>query len=280
MERMWIDWAIPRITDAAPHPSPYLGSDDANERNLAKWVKMLRSKMRRGTISEDQKEKLEQLPGWSWGKNHDDEFQRKVRRWGMWYHVHRREPKIAKNSTEEEKCLQRWQSRIQQLHRKGKLPPYHFAVLNHMQGWQWKTKTTKSFDEWVDEWKEFASTHQRIPHADANDTDEASLGKWRKQTLKTRSKLTKAREELLSNLPLWSWNNEDELFEMARRWTRWVQVNEGVFPSPHSTSNPTEAKLGAWAHDLRGALQHEMYPPIVVEKLTKISQLNKFLQQV
>ena len=50
---------------------PSKDDDDKKRRPMAQWVEDQREYYRHGTLSEERIEKLQQIPGWSWGSTGD-----------------------------------------------------------------------------------------------------------------------------------------------------------------------------------------------------------------
>lgn len=275
MESAWINWATPRITEDHPHPSPYLGSDDPVERGLAKWCRQIKSKMKRHTLSDQEINQYSLLPGWSWGRNADEEFNKRSQRWSLMCHMKGRAPRQHKDATPEEKALHRWELRIQQYHRDGKLPPHHYAVLNQIPGWRWReAPRSVPFVNRLQQWTEFVNTNRRQPSV--LNAQEAELAKWHQRmvSLYLQSKLPERKYQQLSALPGWSWS---DVIDEAKRWSRWVQMNGGIFPSPSTVTNPMEARLGLWAENFRQDAIQGRFDQETTVRLAKVPHLQTFL---
>lgn len=278
MENSWVSWAIARITQECPHPSPYLGSDDPVERALAKWCRQMRAKMKRGTLSPQEIDHLSSLPGWSWGRNADEEFQKKLQKWSLFFHMYGKAPRNHKSASAEEKMLHRWELRVQQYFREDRLPPHHYAVLNQLPGWRWKAASSRliRFSERLQQWTDFVGSNRKHPSAD--NPDEAELARWQQRMVQqhAQGKLDDDKVQKLSGLVGWVWG--DIIVEEAKKWSRWVGSNEGIFPSEGSMTNPVESRLGSWARNVRAELLAGRIDQQTTTKLMNVPHFQTFLR--
>lgn len=279
MESIWANWAVSKITDTNTHPVPYLGSDDQHERNLAKWYKTIKGKYVRGTLRNEEIERLEALPGWSWGKKRDEEFSRKAQMWAKWFEKRGQAPRDSVTASQGERMLARWAKKYQKLCNVKKLDDQHYKVLNEIRGWVWtlpSSRTNVKFDQHLQQWSDYVVQNGAAP-------TKGPLFKWFKRIIKMHEagKLSQDRIQELEALPMWVWGDSTpEWLKVARRWSSWVRLNEKVFPSPYSTTNPVEAKLGAWASQTKEQVFAGAVPTPIVEELGKIYMWKEYMQFV
>lgn len=275
MDSAWSAWAITKINDTCQHPVPYLGSNDIQERNLAKWYQMMKGKFSRGSLNDEEINRLAALPGWTWAKKKDTEFSRKARLWSKWYLLHGSQPTVSKNSSKEERNLAQWASRYQKLYSQDKLDARQIEAFKSVDGWKWRDSNSKShisFEQRMNSWIAFVQKYERPP------TD-GPLYQWRKRMTKlfSENKLSDGKQHQLLNLPLWSWDDvENDYVKMGKRWSSWVRLNQGVFPSPFSTTNHVEQKLGEWAYQMKQVVQNGEIPIEIIESFNKLYKWREF----
>lgn len=287
MESLWSKWVVTRITDTNPEPCPYLGSDVAEERTLAKWVAKVKGQYRRKTLPEQDIERISSLPGWSWGKKQDAKFNSRAEKWSTWVRVHGKTPKDNNQATVEERPLARWANRYQVLYKKDKLPEYQFIALNQLHGWVWRTtpigdhgkgRGNMLFKTRVEQWKAFVEKHGRAPTK--KESKEVYMWKNRIFNLLRKEKLPDAKVQLLSTLPGWDWSEAtselENYFRMARKWSSWVKFNEKTYPRAQS-HNPVEAKLGEWAEWFLQMLKEKQVPEDFLERIHKLPHWTDYL---
>ena len=281
MENQWVAWALSRISDQCPDPKPYIGSDDAVERQLAKWVQTVRRQKKRNTLPKDQEEAISRLPGWSWGKNNDEEFSRKVERWSNWYRkTGGSPPRNTSNASVEEKKLALWASRYRNCYRKGKLPEHYYPILNQLQGWSWETRSAKqssctkkqkSKGTMINKWEDFVTLNGHKPSKDEN----KPLYLWRKNVIKKylSGALKEEQIERFSELPHWDWEDQtpvDQNILWCRKWSTWVKLNRKYIPQATSP-NPRERELGEWAQYFEQMIRSGQVSDDLLKEMVKIS---------
>lgn len=272
---MWTRWAATKISEERPTIIPYVGSDDAQERVLAKWYKKVQGRYQRGTLDTMEAQTYESLPGWTWGRSRDAEFGKKAQQWARFYKINRAPPSASTTVSKEEKALASWANRVQVSKAKGTLPEQHKIILDKTDGWVWKTPgTSVTFNKRINMWTEFIDTHQRLP-----DKRDGEIYQWKQRIVNDyfNGKLRSDRIEIISQLPGWSWGENDPV-RMARKWASWVRLNEGNFPSPRSTTNPVEVKLGTWAYEVKMGIMNNQIDQATQEELSKITFWNNFIQ--
>jgi hypothetical protein len=277
MDGIWSRWAMSQINETCQHPIPYLGSDNAEERHLAKWHQFMKGKYARGTLTNEEIEQLSSLPGWTWEKKKDSEFNRKAQTWSRWYALNKKVPSISKSSSKEERNLAQWASRCQKLYSQDKLSPHHSQILNQLEGWRWRSSGKKNhttFEQRIVEWNEHIQKFNNVP------TD-GSLYQWYKRMCKmyNENKLSNEKIHQLQDLEHWSWGNvENDFVRSGKRWSSWVRLNEGTFPSSHSTTNPVETKLGQWAEQTKQSIMMNSLPCEIIDNLNRLYAWRAYME--
>lgn len=272
----WQRWAEAKISEENPTIMPYIGSDDPMERMMAKWHRSIQGKYRRGTLNDMEIMTLENLPGWTWGKDRDSEFGKKVQKWSCFYRLHGRPPRNNSTASKEEKACATWATRVQHQKKTGKLAEHYIMVLDKTHGWMWREPArSTTFEERLQAWNEFFVRTGRVPVREDGD-----IYQWRSRMLNNyaNNKLSNERIQLLSALPGWNWDEEPEHMRTGKKWVMWVRLNENTLPSPSSTTNPLETRLGEWAYAMRAAIQNNQVPEEVKRDLMSLPLLKIFLE--
>jgi hypothetical protein len=278
MVQRWRLWALPLVSESRPTVIPYLGSDDHNERILAKWYKKIQGRFQRKTLQDEDIMRFEELPGWTWGKNRDAEFGKKAQAWVRFVRTQGRVPRKTNDASHEEKILAAWASRVQRAKNKGALPEQQVIQLDKTQGWTWKKSSGPhtSFATRLQEWKAFVNEHGRQPQK-----GEGPLFQWRQRLMNDYlgGKLTQERQAVLSELEGWTWDEPNDILRQARKWAAWVRTNEGTFPSPDATTNEVEKRLGNFAVQVRNGIFDGTLPEDIKAQIPSISSYwVKFLE--
>lgn len=271
----WNNWAIHKISENNPTVIPYIGSNDDQERELARWYKKVQGRHQRGTLSQQESEAYESLAGWTWGRNRDTEFGKKAQMWSKFVRTHGRVPGLSASASKEEQTLAKWGARVRRAKAKNTLPEQHFTALAHTHGWVWKdVKTSTTLNQRMKMWTEFYNQNGRIP-----EKGDGVLYQWRQRILNDyyNSKIKEDRMQMLSQLPGWTWG-ENDVVRFGRKWSAWVRLNKGTFPSPNSMTNPVEAELGTWAYNVRNAIMQAQIPPDVQSELMNLPFWKSFIE--
>lgn len=256
----WNHWVQNKISEEKQTIVPYLGSDDKQERLLAVWYKKVQGRHQRQKMTDEEIAMYETLPGWGWGKTRDAEFGKKAQAWARFYRLNGgKPPRASPNASSEEKSLANWASRVQRSKNKGTLPEQQAIQLEKTEGWVWKKSigTAVSFKKRLEAWTAFVNEHGRMPLK----SDDSDLFTWRQRMVANaiKGKMSEETQQQLSELPCWEWSAVEHNIKIGKKWSSWVRLNEGSFPSPHSTTNPVEKKLGMWAVEMRDAIiQHKV----------------------
>ncbi|MBO0728377.1 MAG: Helicase associated domain protein [Acidimicrobiaceae bacterium] len=183
------------------------GYRDTDEFPLGQWVAVQRRRYRRRTLDEEQRRRLEAVPGWTWNPFEDaweEAFARLrsyVRREG-----HSRVPRRYCDS--DEFPLGQWVSVQRVLYGRGTLEDGRRRRLEALPGWTWS-----SYDaDWEDGFARLQSYAQREGHCQVpqryRDSDEFPLGQWvsvQRQGYR-QGTLQEKRRSRLEALPGWTWS--------------------------------------------------------------------------
>ena len=214
--------------------------------NLGLWVSNLRGN--RDGISQERKERLESLAGWSWhahadqweeGYRHLEEF---VRNEG-----HTRVP--AKHVTVSGYCLGRWVNKERTS--RDKISLERKERLEALTGWSWDVLA----DQWEEGYQHLEEFVQQKGHARVSGTyrslDGYKLGQWVTVQRSRRDSMSQERQERMETLTGWTWDPfADQWEEGFRQLEKYVR-NEGHARVPRSYSAIDGFKLATWVSTQR-----------------------------
>lgn len=255
------------IKGHAKVPAFYM-TDDGYK--LGTWVRDQRYKKKKGKLSEEQSEMLENLPDWIWdarcARNKGNSVWSDLKWEQGFKHLqafvasegHAKVP--FKYITKDGYKLGVWVSCQRQNYRKEKLASDRIQSLEKLFGWAWNTnsywdrsKSIPIIRKWEQGFKylqAFISSegHSKVPALYVND-DGYKLGLWvtiQRQNYR-KQKLTDDRIQSLGKLPGWSWRiRASGKWEHGFKYLKSFVKNEGHARVPFKYVTKDGYKLGAW----------------------------------
>ncbi|MGO9747678.1 MAG: Helicase associated domain protein [Mycobacterium sp.] len=214
---------------------------------LGRWASVQRGLYLKGKLTDDRRDKLESLPGWSWDVLSD--------KWDFWIglmnqfvaeHGHANVPipyMVGEHN------LRSWVATQRGLYRRGELSEERIRDLEALTGWTWDILE----DNWTQHYialKGFAERegHARPPQRYVENG--LRLGQWVAVQRNYRETVSPERVALLEALPGWSWNPfEDKWEEGFTSLLRFVrrEGHAGV-PKDHIEDG---SNLGRWTSHQR-----------------------------
>jgi len=189
-----------------------------DEYPLGQWASVQRGLYTKGQLTDDRRDKLESLPGWSWDVLSD--------KWDLWIglmhqfvteHGH---AKVPVPYMVGEYNLRSWVATQRGLYRRGELSEERIRELEALPGWSWDLLADR-WNEYYDAVKAFATRlgHARVPSGYVE--NRLPLGQWvavqrqlyRQQ--RPRGEMSPERAALLEALPGWSWDPFTDRWEKA-----------------------------------------------------------------
>jgi superfamily II DNA or RNA helicase len=166
---------------------------------LGGWVVARRGDQEQ--LSEDQRAKLEALPGWVWN-TFENRFEQGMRH--LEAYVRREGTTLVPTShVEGEFKLGRWV--IERRVAVHNMPPDQRARLERLPGWAWNTRDFK-FEEGFSRLVAYAQDHgHAYPSPNLVETDGFKLGYWVAYRRKFKGRLTEEQTSRLETVPGWSW---------------------------------------------------------------------------
>ena len=171
---------------------------------LGQWVVVQRQRAMRDTLSAEERERLESLPGWSWARHHD----RWERSFGTLEAYVAREGHACPPAKHNENGfrLGGWVDVQRQAYKRSDLSSERIERLEGLPGWNWSPKG----EAWTEMYDVLCSYVSREGHAlvpKAHIEDGVRLGQWvnNQRALYNRGDLSSERTKRLGALAGWQW---------------------------------------------------------------------------
>jgi dTDP-4-amino-4,6-dideoxygalactose transaminase len=117
--------------------TPSRNATDDAEKRIAMWQGTMRYNKKKGKLSQERIDQLNQTDGWKWEA---DTFPENLQKWLRFYQTNQRTP--SQNATDDaEKRIAIWQQQMRQRKKKGKLSQERIDQLNQTDGWKWDGRT-------------------------------------------------------------------------------------------------------------------------------------------
>lgn len=175
---------------------------------LGQWVDVQRRNFVKRTLTADRKQRLEDVPGWTWDPPRADKWEEGFSQ--LLSHVqqtgHSRVPYSAKLN--DYPPLGTWVDRQRQNYAKDILERDRQRRLEDVSGWTWNS-IDDQWDEGFEHLLRYVLEHQHARVAfDYNATDQYALGKWvaRQRAAYTKRTLNPERQRRLEEVPGWTWD--------------------------------------------------------------------------
>jgi len=189
---------------------------DSEQYAALKWQSQIRLKnkgfARCGKLTLEQKQLLENTPGWIWGE--PDAFEKGYEHWVIQYKRLHRAPKIIKKTIDpEEFRAARWQNVIRGKKKGGKKTLTHEQIerLNSTPGWLWEIDAfEQGYSNWVVQYQKLGHTPRLVDKG--VDPDQRRAYTWQCCVRLTNNgfglgKLTCDQKYILNNTSGWLWKS-------------------------------------------------------------------------
>lgn len=219
---------------------------------LGSWARGQRQ--HREQLSDDQRSRLEALPGWAWNR-FDAAWRESFERLTRWAAVHG-DVKIPRGyRTADGFCLDQWPTIQRREYRAGTLAPERIALLEALPGWSWNP-AHDSWDTGYDYLEAFlAETGSASPSQTEVTADGYRLGFWvaAQRTARQIGKLTPERVAALEAIPGWTWNVREARWLAGLTELKRFGAAYGHAQVPRSHRTPSGDQLGRWVSNQRVA---------------------------
>lgn len=190
---------------------------------LGQWINVQRNAYAAGLLSDERRERLEQLAGWSWNS--------RLQLWEDGYAALRRyiemngSAAVPYEGMFEGFALGKWVTTQRRAYNIGKLSEERRERLLRLPGWLWDVKD----EQWgvgfahLFKWVE-TNGNSALPRDHVDPDDGYPVGQWvnNQRAARRRGKLSEERQRKLEELPDWSWDPKsdawDRNFEVLTRY--------------------------------------------------------------
>jgi superfamily II DNA or RNA helicase len=249
---------------------------DPIENKLSVWCGNKRINKRNGILTEEQKKKLEKIPGWYWGKDIPkktrafEEVYDELKKW-----VDNNSKLPNRNSRDKtERKLGTWCDNKRFNMKKNILNSEEIVNLEKISGWFWRKDDP--FDKRYNELKEWINNNNRLPSSSSGDQYEKSLGYWcsDRRKNKKQGKLSEYKIKKMKKIPGWFWSDTTKIVQIKtfneryNELKKWIRKNKKL---PKACSKDRiEKSLGYWCSDRRKNKQQKKLSDDKIKALEKL----------
>ncbi len=238
---------------------------------IGKFVTQQRMTNRRGKLSQERKERLEALPGWTWDPK-KDQWERGFWRLTTYVGLHGSADVLGTYEDPEDGFpLGRWVLKQRNSYSRGRLDQERADRLASIPGWVWDTNDAR-WDEGFHELAGYAKmtgntrVHPRQRHGGF------PLGQWVtvQRTNYKKGVIPAERQRRLEELPGWSWQPHEDKWERAYALMAEFIEKHGQATVPKSYAKVVGFDLQAWASSQRSDYTAGKLNP---ERIARLEQL-------
>lgn len=193
-------------------PQGYLTADGYK---LGYWVGNLRSRFKRGSLSNEQIRRLETLSGWTWTDQHAEQWDTGYGYLAAFTAERGHAGVLVKYTTADGYALGKWAARQRRAFKEGMLSKEQIRGLEALPGWTWNRFVAK-WDKGFDHLAAYVAEHGDCNFGSNHMTDDGyALGAWAswQRRASTGGKLSNEQIRLLEALPGWTWDRSADLWE-------------------------------------------------------------------
>jgi hypothetical protein len=220
--------------------TPLSASVNIDEKQSNYWMGTQRQDYKKGKLSEERIQILNNTSGWCWGI--DDMWEQNRHHWIIQYQKIGKSPSNkSKNADEKKAGAWRGTQCADYKNKKTSMTPERIQLLNNTPGWIWEEEDTwePNRQHWISQYHKLGKT----PSSVSKDPDEKKAGKWqshqRDDFKKKESRMTPERIHILNNTPGWSWESKSaKQTERSRKPLAFPTESES-----NSKSNRTPSQL-------------------------------------
>ncbi len=256
------------IDDNNKLPSQY--GKNIEERKLAAWCSSRKDDYKKGRLDQNKVRMLGSLKLWYWSAN--GLFDLAFNRLKQWINQHKRLP--SQNSINiKEKNLGKWCQLRKNEYKKNKMNQYKINLLGSLENWTWTND--EPFEKIFTSLLVWIKLNGKLPSPNSQNLEEKKLGQWcsTKKDDYRNNLMSDSRIKLFSEIELWTWNNNDYLFDKhCDSVIRWVAIH-GKLPSQHC-KDTEEKRLGRWCSNKKVEYKKNKLSDDRVNKLLQIKGWN------
>lgn len=256
-------------------PAGYVTKDGFK---LGTWVRDQRYLKKKGELSEDKQNILNELPGWVWvGKRSPTDL--------TWDEAYELLKEFCENEgsarvhqhykTEDNYALGVWVGIQRTIYKKGKLSKKKQELLEKLPGWVWNARK----DRWPRGYKHLcdyvkSNDTSQVP-SDYKTKDGYNLGTWivTQRAWKRKGLLTTGRQKMLEKLSDWTWGG---IVRTPQDWHKSLSSlveyakEQGNTNVPQSYATKSAFRLGRWVSHQRYLYKKDKLSPERIKALEKL----------
>ena len=234
-------WKTQYVNKGNKNPSQT--SKDPEKKRAGIWQNTQRKWYKKGKLSEERIQDLNDTPGWTWV---DDKFQEQLDHWNTQYAKLGNKKPSSESKDPDQKRAGKWQQKQRQLYKKDKLSTGRIQFLNDTPGWTWEEEDP--YQEQLDNWNtQYVNKGNKNPSQSSKDPEEKRAAEWqnRQRHFYKNGKLSTGRIQFLNDTPGWTWEEEDPYQEQLDNWNT-QYVNKGNKKPSMTSKDPEEKRAGQW----------------------------------
>jgi superfamily II DNA or RNA helicase len=182
--------------------------------DLGNWVSIQRGRYAKGTLDPDRRQRLEELPTWTWtATDYNGAWEEGLRRLQKYIELHG-DSLVPQSYVVDGYTLGSWATVQRHKHAKGTLDAERERRLDTLPGWFWDARAA----EWEAGFRrlhEYARRHGDALVTQNHTVDGYKLGKWvnTQRVFRSKGRLDPERQRRLEALPGWTWDSRQAAWD-------------------------------------------------------------------
>jgi hypothetical protein len=223
---------------------------------LGTWVGVQRGGYAKGTLNPDRRQRLEELPSWTWtATDYNGAWEEGLRRLQMYIKSHG-DSLVPQSYVVDGYKLGSWVVVQRHKRAKGTLDSEREQRLEAVPGWTWNPRQA-AWDRGFQCLQEYVRRHGDALVPQNETLDGYKLGIWvnTQKTFHSRGRLDSERERLLEALPGWTWDSRQAAWDRGFRYLQVYVQKNGHARVPQSYVIDG-FRLGNWVNMQRSNFAH------------------------
>lgn len=239
--------------------------DKSEPRSLGVWVNEVRAKYRKNLLTPEQVAQFTCFHDWRWDFDDWDETYDFIKNHCEKHHL--TVSQIANDAVSDlGYSLKNWLNSQRKKGNKDQLSLQRKKLLTKLPGWFWNDD-----DKWLKNYQAasiFSETHRhlRVPRG--------KLNTWIKRQRKHRDQLSQEQQDLLNNLPGWSWDPFAEAWVAGIKELKAFHLENGHMFVPQRFVSKDGFNLGIWVNKNRIAYKKDKLP---VERVAELETMESWV---
>jgi len=247
---------------------PCQSKSDKNQNTIANWCNKQKADKKKGSLSNYQIKKLNNLPDWTWDK--DGTFMVNYNRVVNYVKKYNKLPSHGNKNNDIQK-IGKWCSMRRNEYKQNKLTDERIDMLENIDGWYWD-KYTDMFNNNYTDLKNFVEINNRLPQANSKDDKEKSLYIWinKNRSKYKNKKLTQNQFNMLINLGInFSNTRRAKKCSWDERYSKYLNFCKTNNRHPKINID-SESVLYNWSNQQKSKYKNKKLSENEIEKLNNI----------